>query len=514
MTPQTPASQPVPAPPATLAVLEVRGLTRRFPWVLALNNVDFNVYPGEVHALVGENGAGKSTMINMLAGVLQPSSGSILMNGKPRVFHSTQDSQHAGIGVIFQEFNLIPHLSVAENVFINREPERGLRIDWKTMFSRTQVVMDRLSIDIDPRTTISELPVAQQQLVEIARALAFEAQVIVMDEPTAALSEHEVDRLLEIVRSLKTAGVAVIYVSHKLEEVFAIADRITVLRDGQHIITENAADLNEQKVISAMVGRTLIHTECPVRTPGALRLKVKDLCIEDRVKGVSFELHAGEVLGLAGLMGSGCDEVVEGLFGLRPITFSELTLNGKAVSIEGPRSAIRSKIGFVPSDRKQSGLLPDLSVKQNTSIGILERLRQGFWINQRQELKVAENYRTKLNLRCNSLNQRISGLSGGNQQKVILARSLAEDCDVLFLAEPTRGVDVGAKAEIYTLIDDLVAAGNAVLLQSSELPEIIRLANRVIVFANGLPQGELSGKDLNQENIMALATRTKGESHE
>lgn len=235
------------------------------------------------------------------------------------------------------------------------------------------------------------------------------------------------NRLLEIVRSLKAEGVAVIYVSHKLEEVFVVADRITVLRDGQHIITENAADLNEQKVISAMVGRMLIHTECPVRTPGELRLKVKNLCVEDRVKEVSFELHEGEVLGLAGLMGSGCDEVVEGLFGLRPITFSELVLNGKVASIDGPRSAIRSKIGFVPSDRKQSGLLPDLSVKQNISIGILERLRHVLWINQRQEQEVAENYRSKLNLRCNSLNQRISGLSGGNQQKVILARSLAEE---------------------------------------------------------------------------------------
>ena len=495
-------------------VLEVRGLTRRFPGVLALNNVDFNVYAGEVHALVGENGAGKSTMINMLAGVLQPSSGSIVLTGKQRVFHSTQDSQQAGIGVIFQEFNLLPHLSVAENVFINREPTHGLRIDWKAMYSRTQVVMESLHIEINPRMIVSDLPVAQQQLVEIARALAFEAQVIVMDEPTAALSEREVDRLLEIVRSLKAQGVAVIYVSHKLDEVFAVADRITVLRDGQRIITEKSADLNEQKVIAAMVGRTLIHTECPIRTPGDLRLKVRDLCVEKGVQGVSFELRAGEVLGLAGLMGSGCDEVVDGLFGLKPVTVSEMTLNGSPVSIAGPRSAIRSKIGYVPPDRKQSGLIPDLSVKQNTSIGILERLRRVVWINQREEQAVAENYRTKLNLRCSSLNQRISGLSGGNQQKVILARSLAEDCDVLFLAEPTRGVDVGAKAEIYALIDELVLAGNAILLQSSELPEIIRLANRVIVFANGRPQGELSGKDLNQENIMALATRTVGESHD
>ena len=505
MTVQTNAPRPA---------LEVRGLTRRFPGVLALKNVNFDVYAGEVHALVGENGAGKSTMINMLAGVLQPSTGSILVEGKQRIFHSAQDSQRAGIGVIFQEFNLVPHLSVAENVFINREPMRGIRLDWQVMYQRTQAVMERLNININPKATVADLPVAQQQLIEIARALAFQVKVIVMDEPTAALSEHEVDHLLDIVRSLKSEGVAVIYVSHKLEEVFAVADRITVLRDGQHIITELAANLNEQKVISAMVGRTLIHTECPPRKQGDLRLEVKGLGVENSVKGVSFKLHAGEVLGLAGLMGSGCNEVVEGLFGLRPISYSQLTLNGKNLNMEGPRSAIRSGIGFVPSDRKQSGLLPDLSVKHNTSIGILDRLRQVFWINQSEEQKTSESYQKKLNVRCASLNQRISGLSGGNQQKVILARSLAEDCDVLFLAEPTRGVDVGAKAEIYALIDELVEAGNAILLQSSELPEIIRLANRVIVFANGQPQGELSGKDLNQENIMALATRIKGESNE
>jgi ribose transport system ATP-binding protein len=505
MTAQPDTSQPV---------LEVQGLTRRFPGVLALNDINFDVYAGEVHALVGENGAGKSTMINMLAGVLQPSSGQIFMEGKACVFRSAQDSQRAGIGVIFQEFNLVPDLSVAENVFINREPTHGLRIDWKSMYERTQAVMDRLNIDIDPRVTVAELPIAKQQLIEIAKALAFQAKVIVMDEPTAALSEREVDHLLEIVKSLAAEGVAIIYVSHKLEEVFAVADRITVLRDGQRIITEKASELNEQKVISAMVGRTLIHTECPPRNPGELRLKVENLSIKGSVTGISFELHAGEVLGLAGLMGSGCNEVIEGLFGLRPISHSGITLNSKTLNVTDPRSAIHSKIGFVPSDRKQSGLLPDLSVKHNTSVGILDRLRQVIWINQRKEQSTAADYRSKLNVRCASIDQRISGLSGGNQQKVILARSLVEECDVLFLAEPTRGVDVGAKAEIYSLIDELVEAGNAILLQSSELPEIIRLANRALVFANGQIQGDLSGKDLNQENIMALATRTKGESRE
>lgn len=488
-------------------LLEVQGLTRRFPGVLALNQVDFDVRPGEVHALVGENGAGKSTMINILAGVLQPSAGTVLLDGQPIVFHNPADAQHAGISVIFQEFNLVPHLSVAENIFINREPTRNGIIDWSKMNQRSAEALKRLEIDIDPRVPVSSLSVAQQQLVEIARALAFDARVIVMDEPTAALSEREVDRLLEIVRSLAKGGVGVIYVSHKLEEVFQVADRITILRDGTHILTDVASNLDEAKVIFAMVGRALVHGNCPERKLGEVVLRVKNLTVEDSVRNVSFELRSGEVLGLAGLMGSGAAEVVEALFGLRNATAEEIVLQGAALAIDNPRNAIHSRLGYVPNDRKTAGLLPDLSVKQNISIGILERLRKLFWIDAKQEQRSAQTYQGKLNIRCSSLEQRISNLSGGNQQKVMLARALAEDCKVLLLAEPTRGVDVGAKAEIYSLIDALVDSGMAVLLQSSELPEIIRLANRVIVFSSGQSRGELSGVELSQESVMALATR-------
>ena len=488
-------------------LLEVQELTRRFPGVLALNQVDFDVRAGEVHALVGENGAGKSTMINILAGVLQPSGGKVLLDGTPIVFHNPADTQHAGISVIFQEFNLLPHLSVAENIFINREPTRNGMIDWDSMNQRAEEALKRLEIDIDPRVPVSSLSVARQQLVEIARALAFDARVIVMDEPTAALSEREVDRLMEIVRSMAKDGVGVIYVSHKLEEVFRVADRITILRDGTHILTDEASNLDEEKVIFAMVGRALVHGKCPDRTLGEMVLTVKNLDVEDSVRNVSFELRAGEVLGLAGLMGSGANEVVEALFGLRKGHADEIVLQGKALAIDNPRNAIYSRLGYVPNDRKKAGLLPDLSVKQNISIGILERLRKFFWIDGKREQESAETYRGKLNVRCSSLNQRISNLSGGNQQKVMLARALAEDCKVLLLAEPTRGVDVGAKAEIYTLIDSLVDSGMAVLLQSSELPEIIRLANRVVVFSSGQSRGELADADLTQESVMALATR-------
>lgn len=490
----------------TQPLLRAKGISRRFPGVLALDNVDFDVLPGEVHALVGENGAGKSTLIKAFAGVHQPSGGVLEVDGRPIVLPNPASSQHAGINVIFQEFSLVPDLSVAENVFLNREPTRGLRIDWDTMRKRTKEVTELLEIDLDPKTEVRDLPVAQQQLVEIARALAFEAQVVVMDEPTAALSETEIDRLLQLVRSLADRGVGVVYVSHKLEEVFGVADRITVLRDGQLILTEPRDELTEEQVVSAMVGRELVHTECPPRYPGDVVLSVQDLASGKQVRDVSFDLRAGEVLGLAGLMGSGCSEVLETLFGLRPMTAGNVELDGKVLMMKGPRAAIRDGIGYVPADRKTAGILPDLSVLHNITIGILDRIKRGPIISGKLEHAAMDEYGEKLSIRYSSPAQRASNLSGGNQQKVILARALAEDCRVFLLAEPTRGVDVGAKAEIYGLIDMLVEAGMAVLVQSSELPELIRLANRCLVFAQGVPRGELVGKEITQPAVMALAT--------
>lgn len=487
-------------------LLRARGISRRFPGVLALDKVDFDVRPGTVHALVGENGAGKSTLINIIAGVYQPSGGVLEVNGRPVVLPNPLSAQQEGINVIFQEFSLIPDLSVAENIFLNRELTRGLRVDWNAMYRRAAEVTKMLEIDLDPRTEVRDLPVAQQQLVEIARALAFDAQVVVMDEPTAALSEVEIDRLLHLVRALADRGVGVVYVSHKLGEVFKVADLITVLRDGQRILTSRRDELTEEEVVAAMVGRDLVHTECPPRNPGEIALSVTNLSSGKAVREVSFDLRAGEVLGLAGLMGSGGSELVETLFGLRPMTSGQISLDGRALMIKGPQAAIRDRIGYVPADRKGAGILPDLSVIHNITIGVLERIRRGPIIDQRREELIMDDYANKLSIRFSSPRQRVSSLSGGNQQKVILARALAEECRVLLLAEPTRGVDVGAKAEIYSLIDMLVEAGMAILVQSSELPELIRLANRCIVFAGGEPRGELVGPEITQPAVMALAT--------
>jgi|HubBroStandDraft_6_1064221.scaffolds.fasta_scaffold12950_2 ribose transport system ATP-binding protein len=490
-------------------VLEVRNLSRRFPGVVALDDVNFDVVRGEVHALVGENGAGKSTLINILAGVLQPSEGRILIDGAPVVFSDPLGPQRCGISVIFQELSLLPHLSVAENVFVTREPRRGPFIDWETMYRNTAEILHTLNLDVEPSTPVSKLSISQQQLVEIARAFSTKARVIIMDEPTAALNEREVIRLLEIVRSLASSRVAVIYVSHRLTEVFSVADRVTVFRDGRHISTSPRNGITEQQVIAAMVGRKLAHLQRPVRTPGEVILEARELTIDNGlVRNVSFSLRRGEVLALAGLMGSGCSELMEGLFGLRKITSGTATLDGKPLQANHPRAAIRTGIGFVPEDRKTSGLFPDLAVTENLTIGALPRWLKSIpaFLDPARERLMTLEYKRQLNIRFSRPEQRVSGLSGGNQQKVILARALAENCRVLLLEEPTRGVDVGAKAEIYTLIDQLVEKGIAILLQTSELPELIRLADRCIVFVAGEPRAELSGNDVTQEEVMEVAT--------
>ena len=495
--------------PSTAPVLAVQNLSRRFPGVLALDNVSFGILTGEVHALVGENGAGKSTLINILAGVHQPSVGQVLLDQRPVIFPDPLSSQRAGISVIFQEFSLLPHLSVAENVFISREPRRGLLIDWGTMNRQTSEILRTLNLEMDPTTRVSELMVSQQQLVEIGRALSAKTRVIIMDEPTAALNEREAVRLLEIVRSLAASGVSVLYVSHRLEEVFSIADRITVLRDGRHVVTERRSGMTEQQVVSAMVGRDLIHSTRPNRIAGPIVLQARDVSVDGGlIRNVSFSLRRGEILGLSGLMGSGCSQLMEALYGLREITAGSILFEDRPLRMANPRAAIRTGVGLLPEDRKRQGLFPDLTVAHNLTIGAPPRWFRAVpgILDLAAERCKTLDYKRQLNIRFRGPNQRISGLSGGNQQKVILARALAGNCRALLLAEPTRGVDVGAKAEIYALIDRLVEKGIAIILQTSELPELLRLADRCIVFAGGEPQGELRGSEITQEKVMELAT--------
>ena len=495
--------------PSTAPVLAVQNLSRRFPGVLALDNVSFGILTGEVHALVGENGAGKSTLINILAGVHQPSVGQVLLDRRPVIFPDPLSSQRAGISAIFQEFSLLPHLSVAENVFISREPRRGLLIDWGTMNRQTSEILRTLNLEIDPTTRVSELMVSQQQLVEIGRALSAKTRVIIMDEPTAALNEREAVRLLEIVRSLAASGVSVLYVSHRLEEVFSIADRITVLRDGRHVVTERRSGMTEQQVVSAMVGRELIHSARPNRIAGPIVLQARDVSVDGGlIRNVSFSLRRGEILGLSGLMGSGCSQLMEALYGLRKITAGSILFEDRPLRMANPRAAIGTGVGLLPEDRKRQGLFPDLTVEHNLTIVAPPRWFRAVpgILDLAAERCKTLDYKRQLNIRFRGPNQRISGLSGGNQQKVILARALAGNCRALLLAEPTRGVDVGAKAEIYALIDRLVEKGIAIILQTSELPELLRLADRCIVFAGGEPQGELCRSEITQEKVMELAT--------
>jgi ribose transport system ATP-binding protein len=490
-------------------LLHMAGIFKSFPGVQALQDVNFTVKRGEIHALVGENGAGKSTLMKVLTGAYRPDGGQISWHGRDVTIDQPSDAQKLGISMIHQELSLIPYLTVGQNIFLGREPQGPIPgfIDWKTLYGRTQELLDRLNLDVKPRAEVQELSIAQQQMVEVAKSLSLNADLIAMDEPTSSLTDVETEVLFNMMRSLQAQGVAIIFISHRLEEVFAIADKVTVLRDGRHIDTRPTANLTRDKIIELMVGRELgniyHYSETERRS---LVLEAVDLHDGNELNGVSFELHGGEILGIAGLIGAGRTALAETIFGVRPASGGQIKLAGQPVKIHNPKQAIQQGLGFVPEDRKLQGLFLNMAVRENIVMSGMDQVTRVGFVNNSKANGLAQEFVKKLDIRTPGLRQHARNLSGGNQQKVIIARWLILKPRILILDEPTRGVDVGAKAEIHALMRQLAEEGVGVLMISSELPEVLRVSDRILVMHEGRVTGELSHMEATQDKIMTAAT--------
>lgn len=487
-------------------ILKVEGVSKHFGGVRALNNVKMDVRYGEVHALVGENGAGKSTLMNVLGGIVVRDAGSVVFKGEEVNFQNPIESINTGIAVIHQELAMMPALSVMENIYMGRMPSHLGRIPWKTLEQETRRVLGEVGLDLDPNTLVGDLSISQRQLVEIAKALSMNASLIIMDEPNSSLSDAETERLFEVIARLKERNVAIIYVSHKIEEVLRISDRITAFRDGAYVGTIDKADAYVGKIIQMMVGRELLieHVERATK-PGSVRLEVRKLS-GDSFKDVSFDVRAGEIVGMAGLVGAGRSEVARAIFGAEPRTGGEILLDGKPVQFKSPSDAIGHGISMLQEDRKKMSLFMELTILQNMSMAHLPRMASAGVINGTVVSQTADSFVKSLNIKLASLQNPVSSLSGGNQQKTIIARWLATNPRVLILDEPTHGVDVGAKSEIYQLIRNLAETGMSILLISSELPEILAMADRVVVMHEGRVTGILNHVDCSEDIIMAYAT--------
>ena len=486
-------------------ILEMKGIRKEFPGVVALDNVSFSVKPGVIHALIGENGAGKSTLMKVLNGVYQANAGEIYINGKKVELNGVKEAQAAGISIIYQEFNLINTLSVAENIFLGRYNGRNT-IAWKELKQKAAALLADLGFNFDVNKEVGKLSTAEKQLVEIAKALSLDAHIIVMDEPTSSLTEKEVDMFFPIIERLKEKGITVIYISHKLDEIYRLCDDVTIMRDGQ--VTGNAAvkDITRDRIIELMVGRSL-DMEYPPRTakPGEPILEVKNLSRRQQLKDISFTLHRGEILGFAGLVGAGRTELAEAIFGADPADSGEIILKGEPVKIRSTLQAKNLSIGLVTEDRKETGLVLAMDVTENTTITDLKTVSKGIILDRKAEEKVAQKYVDSLKTKTPSLHQKINNLSGGNQQKVAVAKWLYSNSDVLILDEPTRGIDVGAKFDIYCLMNELTEQGKAIIMISSELPEVLGMADRVLVMHGGQIKGELTGEEMTAERVMKLA---------
>lgn len=490
-------------------ILKMRNINKRFPGVHALKGVDFNLRKGEVHALMGENGAGKSTLMKILTGIYKADEGDIICFGEKCVFNSVKDSQDIGIAIIHQELNQVGDLTVAQNIFLGREKMRsGIFIDDKRIEEEAKKLLDYVGVNINPKEKLNRLTVGKQQMIEIVKAVSYNSKILVLDEPTAALTQSEVEELFRIMKDLKAKGIGMIYISHRMDEIEKITDRVTIMRDGEYISTVKTSETTKGEIVKMMVGREVlddkkIKSECPKDAP--VVLEVKNLNANEKIKDISFVLHKGEILGFSGLMGSGRTEVARAIYGVDKFISGEIYINGKQVNIKSPVDAVENGVCYLSEDRKRYGLLLEKNVTDNIVLPSLERYVSFGFINDKKAEKAAKEKKDILKTKTSSMMQKLKNLSGGNQQKVIIARWLLRNSDIFIFDEPTRGIDIGAKSEIYTLMRDLAKKGKSIIMISSELSEITGLSDRVVVMSEGRITGVLSIEDATNESIMRYA---------
>ena len=491
-------------------ILKMTGIEKRFKGVYALKNFNFSLIQGEILALIGENGAGKSTLMKILSGIYKKDAGSIEYFGKPLEVSGPKEAEENGISIVHQELNLMNHLTVAQNIFIGHEPlNRFGLIDDKLMIKRADKIFKGMNVDINPAAKIGSLTVGKQQLVEIAKALTHNSKILILDEPTAALTESETKELFRIIKDLQVAGVSIVYISHRLDELFILSDRITVIRDGEYIDTKITKDTNKDEIVNLMVGRVIYETpktESKVSKDAKEILRVENLVVPGVVKDVSFSLKQGEILGFAGLMGAGRTETARAIFGADKFESGKIFVEGKEVSIKSPVDAIKSGIGYLSEDRKRYGLALGLPVFENMMMGNYDKFSNMLMVQNAKVRDIAEQEVKSLNIKTPSINQLVKNLSGGNQQKVVIANWLIKECKVLIFDEPTRGIDVGARSEIYNLMEHLVSMGKSIIMISSDLVEILRMSDRILVMSEGKKTGELDIKGTTQDDIMKYAT--------
>ena len=489
-------------------LLEMHGIRKSFYGNEVLHSVDLTLDEGMVLALMGENGAGKSTLMNILVGILEKDEGRILINGSEVDIHIPTDAQKLGIAMIHQELASVAEMTVAENIFLGREPQNGIFIDYREMYSRTEELLKNLDISLNPRTKMGTLRVADQQMIEIAKAVSQNARILIMDEPTSSITDREVESLFRIIRDLKARGTGIIYISHKMEEVYTITDEITILRDGESIARWKTSEITNDMVVKAMVGRELTEQFPKQSVPiGEPVLELKGLTHEGEFEDISFQLHRGEILGLVGLVGAGRTETMHALFGMTKPDSGEIFLKGKKVEFRKPADAINSGIAYVTEDRKGEGLVLPMSIAHNTTLPSMKELSSGLFINNAEEKKQVDEKIRELKVKTTSASLAVNNLSGGNQQKVVLANWMLKNPDIIIFDEPTRGIDVGAKAEIYKLMGDFVSQGKAIIMISSEMPEAMGMSDRIIVLSNHKMAGELQRDDFNQKTLMTMAMK-------